>query len=106
MFKGIVSLFTSGLIFNPFVLSGIIIGSWCYFSMDVSAIRSLFLMKEFYVAVVGIATIFVFIFSKVYVNNGRNLDWFAMLGKIVVNVLKFFVSFVLIMSFISMITIF
>ena len=46
MLKGIFSLFTSGLIFNPFVLMGVVGGSWCYFTMEPNEIRSLFLKKE------------------------------------------------------------
>ena len=106
MFKGIISLFTSGIIFSPFVLFGIISGSWCYLNMEPNEIRNLFLTKEFYAAIVVLAVVFVFVFSKRYDNTRRYLDWTAMFGIVVGNVFKFFISFVLVMSFISMISIF
>ena len=106
MFKGVISLFTSGLIFSPFVLLGIIAGSWCYFNMQPNEIRNLFLTKEFYAVVFVLAMLFVFIFSKVYDDKGLHLDLSTMFLRVVANVVKFFISFVLVMSFISMISIF
>ena len=106
MFKGIISLFTSGVIFSPFVLLGIVCGSWCYFNMEPDEIRNLLLKKEFYAVVIVASTVFVCLFAKVYDNGGRYLDWSAMFWRIVANIIKFFMSFVLIMSFITLISIF
>ena len=106
MLKGIISLFTSGIIFSPFVLFGIIAGSWCYLNMEPNEIRSLFLAKEFYIVVIVFAVVFVYVFSKRYDNTRRYLDWSAMFWIVVANVGKFFISFILVMSFISMISIF
>ena len=77
MFKGIVSLFTSGVIFSPFVLLGIISGSWCYFNMQPEKIRSLLLKKEIYVIVALASSVFVCLFAKVYDNGGKYIDWSA-----------------------------
>ena len=106
MFKGIISLFTSGIIFNPFVFSGIVAGCFCYFNMEPVDIRNLFLKKELYTLVTFLAGVFVFCFSKRYDESGRHLDLWSMSLLIVTNVIKFFMSFVLVMSFISMINIF
>ena len=106
MFKGIVSLFASGIIFNPFVLLGIISGSWCYFNMKPDDIMNLFYKNEFYAVVVGAAIVYVFCFARVYSSGGRFLDWSAMFMRIIANVIRFFISFVLVMSFISMVKIF
>ena len=106
MFKGIISLFTSGVIFSPFVLLGIISGSWCYFNMQPEEIRSLLLKKEIYVIVALASWVFVCLFAKVYDNGGKYIDWSAMFWRIIANIIKFFLSFVLVMSFITMISIF
>ena len=106
MFKGIISLFSSGAIFNPFVLLGIACGSWCYFNMEPEDIRNLFFKNEFYAIVVASAILYVVLFSKIYKTGGRYLDWSAMIMRMVANIVKFFISFVLIMSFISMMSIF
>ena len=106
MFKGIISLFTSGIIFTPFVLAGIILGAWSYFNLAPEAIRDLFFKNEFYVAVVSSSLAYVLLFSRVYTRGGNALDWNAMLIKMIANVIKFLASFVLVMSFISLMSIF
>ena len=106
MFKGIASLFRTGLIFSPFVLFGVMCGSWCYFNMEPLEIRNLFLTKHFYAAIVFTAVVFVFIFSRVYDDRGIHLDLSAMFWKVIGNIAKFLISFVLVMSFISMFSIF
>lgn len=106
MFKGIVSLFRTGLIFSPFVLLGIIGGSWCYFNMEPLEIKNLLLMKHFYAVVLFASIVFVFVFGRVYDDRGNHLDLSAMSWKIIGNIVKFFLSFVLVMSFISMFSIF
>ena len=106
MFKGIISLFTSGLIFNPFVLSGIVLGAWCYTSMSPEEIREIFFKDEYYALVVVASIVYVLSFSRVYNRGGYSLDWGAMIMKMLANVVRFIISFALVMSFISMITIF
>ena len=97
MFKGIISLFTSGLIFTPFVLGGIIFGAWCYFNLAPENIQNLFLRNEFYAAIVGASVVYVLLFARVYLRGGNALDWMAMLWKMVANILKFLASFLLVM---------
>ena len=106
MFKGIISLFTSGIIFNPFVLLGIISGSWCYLNMEPNDIRNLFYKEEFYIGIAVLAFFYVTFFSKIYKTGGRYLDWSAMFMRMIANFARFFISFLLVMPFISMISIF
>ena len=106
MLKGILSLFTSGVILSPFVLFGIVAGSYCYCSMELVEIQNLLIKKEFYAVVALASAVFVYLFGKVYHNGGTYLNWSAMFWRIIANIAKFFVSFVLVMSFISMISIF
>ena len=106
MFKGLISLFTSGAIFSPFVLVGITLGSWCYFNMTPEEIRNLLFKNEFYVAVVSVAIIYVLLFVRIYERGGNSLDWGAMLIKMIANVFKFIASFLLVMSFISLMSVF
>lgn len=106
MFKGLISLFTSGIIFTPFVLAGVVFGSWCYLNLEPEDIRSIFLKNNFYVAIVSSSIIYVVLFSKVYKRGGSCLDWAAMIWKMVANVIKFLASSILVMSFISLISIF
>ena len=106
MFKGVISLFASGAIFNPFVLFGIIAGSYCYFNMKPEEIKDLLLRKEFYAVVVFASAAYVYLFAKVYDQGGTFLDWSAMFWRMIAGIAKFLISFVLVMSFITMISIF
>lgn len=106
MFKGLISLFASGVIFSPFVLLGVVSGGWCYFNLAPEGIRDLFFKNEFYVAIVSASIVYVLLFARVYERGGNSLDWVAMLLKMVSNVIKFIASFLLVMSFISLISIF
>ena len=74
MFKGLISLFTSGIIFTPFVLAGIISGAWCYFNLEPDAIKDLFFNNDFYVAIVSAAIVYVVFFAKVYTVQYWSLD--------------------------------
>lgn len=106
MFKGLISLFTSGVIFSPFVLFGIIAGSYCYVNMEAEEIKNLLLRREFYAVVALASAVYVYLFAKVYENGGTFLDWTAMFWRVIANIVKFFLSFVLVMSFIMMVSIF
>ena len=52
MIKGIVALFTSGAIFNPMVLLGIICGIGAMVRLDEEAIRALVTNYHFYLLIV------------------------------------------------------
>ena len=106
MFKGLISLFTSGAIFNPLVMLGIVSGGWCYFNMSPDDIRTLFLRSEFYAVVAIVSTAFVFCFKKRFKDNGNHLDLGTMFLSIVAGIFKFFLSFILVVSFISMLSVF
>ena len=62
--------------------------------------------NEFYAVIVTSAIFYVICFARVYKVGGRYLDWPAMFMRMIVSVIKFLISFILIMSFISMISIF
>ena len=66
MIKGLISLFTSGIIFNPLVLLGIISGFWCITNKEPSEIRELFNQNWLYVIVGVVAIAYTFIFAKIY----------------------------------------
>ena len=66
MIKGLISLFTSGIIFNPLVLLGIISGFWCITNKEPSEIRELFNQNWLYVIVGVVAIAYTFIFIKIY----------------------------------------
>ena len=106
MIKGLISLFTSGIIFNPLVLLGIISGFWCITNKEPSEIRELFTQNWLYATVGIIAIAYTFIFARIYKETSMNIDVKATFGLAVWNFVKYFISFVLAMSFAMMISIF
>ena len=106
MLKGIMALFTSGLILNPFVLFGIISGAYVVLHFEPEGIRSLLSSSYLYMGVFVVSILYTFIFTRVYQEGGIKTDWFATFMKSVWNGVRYIVSFVLAMSFITMISIF
>lgn len=104
MFKGIISLFTSGAIFNPFVLLGIFSGAFAVIKLEPETIRNLFVYPEFYGAVAFAAAGYTIIFAKVYKDGGIEVDWKATTIRAAGNFARYFLSFVLTMSFIVMLS--
>ncbi|MBE6453282.1 MAG: hypothetical protein E7017_00135 [Alphaproteobacteria bacterium] len=106
MFKGIIALFTSGIIFNPFVMMGIGCGVWAIINLPPEDIRTLFLDCRLYIIVAIVAVIYTFLFAKIYKQGGRYIDWNSTMWLAVWNFVRYFISFVLAMSFVTMISIF
>ena len=106
MIKGLIALFTSGIIFNPMVLIGVISGSYTIINLKPEEIRLLMINANFYMAVCVLAFLYTFIFARVYKTGGVNVDWGATTGLFVWNFVRFLISFVLSMSFVTMISIF
>ena len=65
MIKGLIALFTSGIIFNPMVLLGVISGSYTIINLKPEEIRLLMINANFYVAVCVLANIDYKIFGLV-----------------------------------------
>lgn len=102
MIKGLLSLFTSGIIFNPMVLGGVILGIFCMTEMENEAIRALFLNYNLYLAVLLFSILYNFLFKRVY--DGASLDMGAMVGQIILGVIRFVFAAVLTMSFVVLIS--
>lgn len=100
MFNGIIALFTSGAIFNPFVLLGIFSGAFAVIKLKPEEIRSLFCYPEFYGVVAFLAAVYTVIFAKIYKDGGIEIDWKATTQRIVGNFIRYFLGFVLTMAFI------
>lgn len=75
MFKGFISLFSSGLILHPMVLLGI--GSGCFLSyrFDLEQIFDIFAYYDFYLVGAAIAFVYTFAFNQVYKGYSNTVDW-------------------------------
>ncbi len=106
MIKGLISLFTSGIIFNPMVLLGIVSGVYAIISFSPDKIRDILVDSDFYLAVLLISAFYTFVFARIYKSGGRVVDYSATFGLVVWNFIRCIIAFVLAMSFVTMISIF
>lgn len=104
MFKGIAALFTTGIIFNPMVLLGIILGFYCSFSLKSDAVTELYHDYHFYLLVLLISTVYVVLFKKVYKEDGMTLDAPRMALRVIGGVVKFVFASLLTISFVFMLS--
>ncbi len=95
MIKGIVALFTSGMIFNPFVLLGIVFGFVVALSPNKEGIELLLHLPSFYLLILLLAFFYNYLFKKIYKDDGDKLDILQMFWNIVISFCTFFFSAVL-----------
>ena len=106
MFKGLRALFTSGLIFNPMVLLGVISGIVSYVKFEAEKIVLLFSQPSFYGVVLLASLLYTCFFARVYKEGSVSVDWVSTTWNVAANSLKYLAAFVLAMFFIGMIDIF
>lgn len=92
MIKGILALFKSGVIFDPFVLLGIVMGSITMLTSNKEAMEALYKQNSFYLFILLLAFLYNFLIKKVYKNDGVSFDWLKMGWNIVASFVKFIVS--------------
>lgn len=101
MIKGLIALFTSGLIVNPMVLLGIACGSVFYALLDADGIFRVYKAPSFYGLALIFGCIYILGFRRVYQENG-NTDWNETLLALCGAVFKFLAASLLMISFISL----
>lgn len=82
MIKGIISLITSGIIFNPMVLLGVVIGFYVMGTMSAEEIKQLFMQPVVYGALFVIAFVFTCIFKREYYSGASRVNWKATFGGV------------------------
>ncbi|MBE6452298.1 MAG: hypothetical protein E7012_02270 [Alphaproteobacteria bacterium] len=103
MIKGLVSLFTSGLIFNPMILLGIGLGVFSVVNFDLAQIRLILSDYRCYLSVFVIAVMYVLMFKKSYKDDAVTLDYPLMLGRMMTETMKCLLAYVLSMIFVVLI---
>ena len=104
MIKGILALFTSGLILNPMVLSGIIGGFYMMGTLSSEEIHSLFAHPQFYAGLLLLAIGYASIFKRIYFVGGQRVDWRATAFSIIGHFLTLLLSIILSCLFVFVIT--
>lgn len=101
MIKGIIALFTSGILTNPLVLLGIITGACLYAFFSGAEIFALYKNPLLYVGAFAVSTFYVLRFRRVYQPDGST-DWQETLLAIIGGTFKLVVASLLMISFISL----
>ena len=104
MFRGFISLFTSGAIFSPLVLLGIISGIYSITHLEAEQIRALVIDWYSYALIAFVSFVYVFGFKRIYGEGGLHLDIGAMFLSVIANVAKFILAYFLSMSFVILIS--
>ena len=99
MFKGIIALFTSGLIFHPMVLGGIISAVIVSLNWQSEEIYAILRTSYLYIGIFVLALIYTFVFAKVYKEGGEEVNQFATFIRALGNAVKFTLAFLLSFSF-------
>lgn len=102
MIKGILALFRTGIIFDPFVLVGILMGFFAALSPNKEAVEILFKQNSFYLLILLVAFLYHYFLKKVYKEDGNTLDYVRMALNIVFSVVKFVISCAFSIIFIMM----
>ena len=100
MFKGIAALFKSGLIFNPMVLLGILLGFVSMGTMSDEQLHAFYTNYHLYLLMLLIAGLYVYFFKRTVIPNRDETDWKLTSQTIVGHFLMFVVSFIFSMLFI------
>lgn len=77
--RGIIALFTTGILFNPMVLLGIIFGIIIMSTLDNDSIHKLFTSYHFYGLLLIISAICACTFKREYFSGGSRTNWKATL---------------------------
>ena len=105
MIKGILALFRSGLIFNPMVFLGILIGFISIATMENDMLKAFYTNPGLYVLMMIIAGTYVYFFKCSYIFGKNDIDWketsLTMFGHFLMLVISFIFSmlFILVISF-------
>ncbi len=100
MIKGILALFTTGIIFNPMVLLGILLGFIAVGVLSEEQLHALYTNYHFYLLMFFIAALYVYFFRRTYYSGGYQTDWSNTLQTMVGYFLMFVAAFVFSMLFI------
>ena len=83
MLKGFLALFTTGLIFKPMLLLGVMIGVGAYIGLDGEHLKILYTDWHLYALFFLVAALYPYFFKKTYLENSYAVDWKETLKTIV-----------------------
>ena len=101
MLKGLQALLASGILLDPLVLLGLILGGSFYFYLTDEQITAIYFDYRFYALAFIICLIYNFAVRPVYRRGGMSIDSKRTMSNVALSCLKFVLSSLLMMAFIS-----
>ncbi len=95
MLNGLKALFSSGLIFQPMVLCGVVGGFLLSIHLDWEDFFPMFGNVEFYLMMTAVAGLYTLFFNRTYKEHSLGFDYPAMGGKFLGNFLQLALACVL-----------
>ena len=77
MIKGIIALFTVGILFNPMAWLGIGAGCYMVMNMTMSQMHDLAGMWQVHAGVLAVAAVYSLIFKRIYYSGANGVNWKA-----------------------------
>ena len=100
MIKGFLALFRSGVIFDPFVLLGVVMGVFAVVTPNKEAVEALLKQESFYLLILLLAFLYNYLVKKVYKDDGISLDFLRMGWNIFASFAKFIMACVFAILFV------
>lgn len=104
MIKGFLALFRSGVIFDPFVLLGVVMGIFMAFTPNKEAVEALLKQESFYLLILLLAFLYNWFVKKLYKDDGVSPDYLRMGWNVFASFAKFILACVF--SFLSVMALF
>lgn len=98
--KGLITLVTSGAVFAPQVLFGVILGIIFGINLKIEQIIQIFSYFEYYVTTFCIVGIYVFLFKRVKKNEEGDTEWKETIVRLIGYFLMFLLANLLTVSFV------
>lgn len=92
MIKGLMALFTSGIIFHPMVMLGILFGLIEGIWLDLEQILALYKNWAFALLVILVALLYNFTLNQRFLDDGISLDYKQILKNTLTSVVAFYFS--------------
>lgn len=81
MIKGLIAIFTSGILFRPMVLLGVIIGTVSMVTLDNNQLKIMYTTPLLYIGLYAIALIHSLTFGRIFYKTGRTNVKASLLGS-------------------------
>ena len=94
MLKGILSLFTSGMVLNPMFLIGLAGGAYMSYYFDPEKIYSIFFDYKIYALAVAVGFIYTFLFNRVQKGYSGAVDWAETFKQFITNSINLVVTLI------------